>query len=215
MYSAELPHNVLMIDTASYERALFSMGERGSMQDPRTGQLRASGSTLSLSNLLSSTNVNIQCTMHNSGNDAFMCLFALQKLLDPKNTVTPEITMKNKKNAGGPSKMFKRSSVAPASPMSPMFASPIMPMMTGQRFPGRAMAASIPNTVSLSNRSSSGPTGKLQSNGIAASTNEFGQARRPKSSHPLSTTDRRSSVVLTGEGKRSSSAPVQPASSTP
>ncbi|KIM82190.1 hypothetical protein PILCRDRAFT_820560 [Piloderma croceum F 1598] len=205
----KLPHNVLMIDTASYERALFSMGERGSMQDPRTGQPRASGSTLSLSNLLSSTNVDVQCTMHNSGNDAFMCLFALQKLLDPMNTVAPEITMKKKKNAGGPSKMFKRSSVGPASPM---FASPIMPMMTGQRFPGRAMA---PNAVSLSNRSSSGPTGKLQANGIPASANEFGQARMPKSSHPFSTTDRRSSVVLTGEGKRSSSAPVQPTSSMP
>jgi hypothetical protein len=209
MHSAELPHNVLMIDTASYERALFSMGERGSMQDPRTGQPRASGSTLSLSNLLSSTNVDIQCTMHNSGNDAFMCLFALQKLLDPKNTVVPVITTKNKKNAGGSSKMFKRSSVGPASPM---FASPIMPMMTGQRFPGRAMGVPIPNAVSLSNRSSSGPTGKLQANGITASVNEFGQARRPKSSHRFSTTDRRSSVMLTGEGKRSSSAPVQPSS---
>ena len=27
-----------------------------------------------------------QCTMHNAGNDAMLCLFALQKLLDPAGT---------------------------------------------------------------------------------------------------------------------------------
>lgn len=104
--SAEIPHNVLIIDTATYERALFATGERGAMQDPRSSgsqpQPRAPGSTLSLGNLLSSfpspaSSANghgkglADVQMHNSGNDAFMCLYAMQKLLDPEGTKVPDI----------------------------------------------------------------------------------------------------------------------------
>ena len=32
-----------------------------------------------------------QCTMHNAGNDAMLCLFALQKLLDPAGTKVPSV----------------------------------------------------------------------------------------------------------------------------
>ena len=32
-----------------------------------------------------------QCTMHNAGNDAMLCLFALQKLLDPAGTRVPSV----------------------------------------------------------------------------------------------------------------------------
>lgn len=58
------------------------------MHDP-SGRLREHGTTLSLTNMLRSLGVNIQCTMHNSGNDAFMTLVGLQLLLDPENTKVP------------------------------------------------------------------------------------------------------------------------------
>lgn len=58
------------------------------MQDP-SGRPREQHSTLSLTNLLKSLGVDIQCAMHNSGNDAVMLLLALQLLLDPSNTRVP------------------------------------------------------------------------------------------------------------------------------
>lgn len=106
---------MLIIDTASYERSLFSMGGRGAMEDPRTGQSRVSGSTLSLGNLLSSLKVDVQCAMHNSGNDAFMCLFALQKLLDPANTPVPKT--RERKPSITPATMYTPSG-GMQSPMS-------------------------------------------------------------------------------------------------
>ncbi|KAJ7598619.1 hypothetical protein C8J56DRAFT_914532 [Mycena floridula] len=110
----KLPHNVLIIDTANLERHLFSTGHRPAMLDPKTNKPRLPGTTLSLENLLRSFTIPPlydsngaqptstapkpllttlpNCTMHNSGNDAFMCLFALQMLLEPEGTVAP--TMK-------------------------------------------------------------------------------------------------------------------------
>lgn len=84
----KLPNNVLIIDTAIFERQLFVTGQRGPMQDA-SGKPREHGSLLSLTNLLQSLGVDIQCTMHNSGNDAFMCLLAFQLLLDRENTKIP------------------------------------------------------------------------------------------------------------------------------
>ena len=80
----ELPSNVLTLDTATFERQLFNTGMRGQMLD-HSGQLRQPGSTLSLGNLLRSLNMEIQCTLHNSGNDAYMALLAMQMLLDPSS----------------------------------------------------------------------------------------------------------------------------------
>ncbi|TFK56810.1 hypothetical protein OE88DRAFT_1650283 [Heliocybe sulcata] len=87
----KLPHNALIIDTSSFERELFNQGYRGPMIDMKTAQPRRQGSTLSLGNLLASLKVDVQCTLHNSGNDAMMCLFALQKLLDPEHTKVPSM----------------------------------------------------------------------------------------------------------------------------
>ncbi|EMD42261.1 hypothetical protein CERSUDRAFT_110792 [Gelatoporia subvermispora B] len=84
----KIPHNVLTIDTALYEKKLFSIGQRGAMQDP-SGRPRDPNTLLSLSNLLKSLGVDIQCALHNSGNDAMMVLLALQLLLDPANTRVP------------------------------------------------------------------------------------------------------------------------------
>jgi hypothetical protein len=172
------------------------------MADPRTGQPRIPGSTLSLSNLLASANVDVQCTMHNSGNDALMCLFALQKLLDPENTVVPDVKKRKRNNSGNSLNMLKRNST---SPLIPMYTSPIMPMMQGQTFPGYGMAASGPNAINLTNRSYSGTLGKQTNNNLAP-LDEFGQTRRLKPSHQSSTVDRRASAALDGGAKRATAA---------
>ncbi|KAF9055729.1 hypothetical protein BJ165DRAFT_1428251 [Panaeolus papilionaceus] len=104
----KLPHNMLIIDTMIYERALYSEGLRGLMLDPKGNKQRAAGSSLSFEHLLYSLArappsptspdaekqpavVLPQCITHNSGNDALMCLFALQKLLDPIGTAVPTV----------------------------------------------------------------------------------------------------------------------------
>ncbi|KAF8147816.1 hypothetical protein K438DRAFT_1989504 [Mycena galopus ATCC 62051] len=111
----KLPHSMFILDTATFERALFAGGHRATMIDPHTStpgnpKPRGQGSTLSLENLLRSLaspsdphshNPALQTqvlvpgqfpqpgamvpgvVMHNSGNDAFMCLYALQLLLQP------------------------------------------------------------------------------------------------------------------------------------
>lgn len=92
-----LPHNMLVIDTAMFERSLYNQGLRPLMVDPKTNQQRQSGTTLSLENLLRSFAMSTQSDsivlpnvqFHNSGNDAFMCLFALQMLLDPRGVKVP------------------------------------------------------------------------------------------------------------------------------
>ncbi|KAJ8586129.1 hypothetical protein M405DRAFT_853430 [Rhizopogon salebrosus TDB-379] len=95
----KIPHNVLIIDTAAFERALFNLGERGTMHDPKTGKLRAQGSTLSLGGLLHSLGLDPPCALHNAGNDAFLCLLALQKMLDPGNTLMAEIDVRKLRKA--------------------------------------------------------------------------------------------------------------------
>lgn len=130
----ELPHNMLILDTASYERALFSAGHRPPMPDPNTStpgnpQPRATGTTLSLENLLRSlgpaafpngNGVLVPgVTMHNAGNDALLCLFALQTLLEPEGTTPPLV----------PKRLNNRAALLPR-PVSGM----MMPMpmaMTG------------------------------------------------------------------------------------
>ncbi|GLB43768.1 hypothetical protein LshimejAT787_1402800 [Lyophyllum shimeji] len=114
----KLPHNMLIVDTAVYERVLHSTGLRGIMVDPRTNNPRVAGTTLSLEFMLRSFITNPlpgspalsptssatsaspvpalplvlpNVKMHNAGNDAFMCLWALQMLLDPAGTKAPTI----------------------------------------------------------------------------------------------------------------------------
>lgn len=82
---------MLIIDTATFERALFSTGARGPMQD------RTPGMSMSLPSLLttllpkknSKPYPDVQA--HNSGNDAFMSLLAMQMLLDPEGTKVPDV----------------------------------------------------------------------------------------------------------------------------
>ncbi|TFK65046.1 hypothetical protein BDN72DRAFT_801578 [Pluteus cervinus] len=54
----KIPHNVLIIDTASFERSLFNAGYRPPMLDPKTNNKpRLSGTTLSLENMIRSFTV--------------------------------------------------------------------------------------------------------------------------------------------------------------
>ncbi|KAJ7076016.1 hypothetical protein B0H15DRAFT_925289 [Mycena belliarum] len=117
----KLPHNMLILDTATFERTLFAGGHRPAMIDPHTSspgnpKPRAHGSTLSLENLLRSlpappdapptppqmplpgvfpqTGALVHgVALHNAGNDAFLSLYALQLLLEPA-TQAPVISPK-------------------------------------------------------------------------------------------------------------------------
>ncbi|TFK42209.1 hypothetical protein BDQ12DRAFT_677803 [Crucibulum laeve] len=125
----KLPHNMLIIDTSIYERALYSGGHRGIFPDSKTDRPRQHGTMLSLENLLSSfsalttpdrlRNVVLpRYAMHNAGNDAFMCLFALQMLLEP-DTQVPNV---KKGRIGRPG--------VPGMPPVPMILNGGMPMMS-------------------------------------------------------------------------------------
>ncbi|KZS93376.1 hypothetical protein SISNIDRAFT_549743 [Sistotremastrum niveocremeum HHB9708] len=86
----KLPNNTMIIDTSTFERQLFNTGLRSHVtMSGSNGQIRQQGSTLSLGNLLRTLNVDIQCALHNSGNDAFLALLALQLLLDPTGVPMP------------------------------------------------------------------------------------------------------------------------------
>lgn len=121
---AELPHNVLVIDMATFERSLYAAGARGIIPESKTERPRTPSCTLNLEGLLrslqqpqssctsvstnnSSSNGNAlsssttprlspsvaipQCSLVNSGNEAFMMLFAFQMLLDPLRTRIPTV----------------------------------------------------------------------------------------------------------------------------
>ncbi|GBE77265.1 hypothetical protein SCP_0101380 [Sparassis crispa] len=114
----KLPHNVLIIDTAAYERRLFTTGHRGIMQGS-SGKPREPGSLLSLTNLLQSLGVDVQCTMHNSGNDAFMCLLAFQLLLDPEHTKIPTPRNANRSALAMARGMNRSPSILPSIALMP------------------------------------------------------------------------------------------------
>lgn len=84
----KLPSNVHVIDTASFERELFSGGHRGPMVDSQ-GKPRAPRTTISLPAALASLGVDARWSFHNSGNDAFSSLLILQMLIDRDNTKQP------------------------------------------------------------------------------------------------------------------------------
>ncbi|KAI0090662.1 hypothetical protein BDY19DRAFT_936573 [Irpex rosettiformis] len=88
----KIPHNVLIIDIALFERHLFAAGHRGPMSDP-TGKPRAQGTALSLPSLLQSLGLDVQppLILNNSGNDAFLILLAFQLLLSPDDTKIPNL----------------------------------------------------------------------------------------------------------------------------
>ncbi|PPQ77562.1 hypothetical protein CVT25_011422 [Psilocybe cyanescens] len=173
-----IPHNILIVDTMTFERNLYANGFRGVMPDPKSDKARLSGSHLSLENLLYSLTLPLspnspsgqrqpspqpplvlpQCTLHNAGNDAFMSLFALQKLLDPRGTQVPTIVKKAKTNGSGFSngnggKFNTVNGIGMTAPVgtSVLNSSASMPMMTingnnpAAYYSGFAVTAIVPS----------------------------------------------------------------------
>ncbi|KAK1218243.1 hypothetical protein PQX77_014616 [Marasmius sp. AFHP31] len=118
----KLPHNVFTIDTAVLERNMFNLGQRQ--------VVRQAGSTLSLDNLLRTFTLNPSpdgrtsplllppVQLHNAGNDAFMTLWALQMLLDPKRTNAP--TVKRRRVNSNPMLATLPMGIPMGIPNSPM-----------------------------------------------------------------------------------------------
>ncbi|TDL26356.1 hypothetical protein BD410DRAFT_783391 [Rickenella mellea] len=144
----KVPNNVLILDTAVFERQLFSTGRRGLMTDANTGKARGHGSTLSLGNMLLSFGVDVQCQLHNAGNDAFLALLGLQLLLDPENTTIPPLRGRSANIAHAHSGMAVAAGVAPnmgfvrVGGMRPVSHSPVGVCITAP-----AVVAPVPGMV--------------------------------------------------------------------
>jgi hypothetical protein len=116
----KLPHNLMVLDTAAFERSLFSAGFRANMPDPRTGQPRLPGSLLPLDSLLKSFPVLLPpIVLQNSGNDSFMILWALQMMLEGiEGTPSPTLQKPQKllpNTTGVRSDFMRRTISSPAS----------------------------------------------------------------------------------------------------
>lgn len=138
----KIPHNVLIIDATVFESRLFRAGLRGVMLDAKTGKSRQPNSTLVLGSLLHSLHLNIDYALHNSGNDAFACLLAFQKLLDPENTKAPS------PRVGTARPLLTRSISLNPAPMPPI---PFSPGLTPPLISAPAMMkaySSSPHTLS-------------------------------------------------------------------
>ena len=97
-----------IIDTASFERELFSGGHRGLMVDSQ-GKPRAPKTIISLPAALASLGVDARWSFHNSGNDAFSCLLALQMLIDRDNTRPPIPSIPHRGKSAEPSTLRPRN----------------------------------------------------------------------------------------------------------
>jgi len=111
---------MLIVDTMVFERSLYSNGYRGViMLDPKGEKSRSSNSNLSLEQLLYTFTMPLtpsspvsgstsprqvpvaipNCTLQNAGNHACMCLYGLQKLLEPASPNAPVLKKFNKPNS--------------------------------------------------------------------------------------------------------------------
>jgi hypothetical protein len=158
---------MLVIDTALFEKQLFSMGHRGPMIDPQTGKARAPKTMISLATVFRSLSVDVQCTFHNSGNDAFFSLLALQLLLDKDNTRIPQMR-------GRATNMHSMASSGSRSP-APILAVPV-PMATP--YPMSPSPQLLPNALAANYSMN------------AYLDNDFGVAIRRSPGHSNSTSKR-------------------------
>ncbi|KAF9262153.1 hypothetical protein L218DRAFT_868120 [Marasmius fiardii PR-910] len=160
----KIPHNIYTIDTAVFERRLFSQGHRQ--------VVRQTGSLLSLENLLRTFTLNPSpdgrkspvtlppVQLHNAGNDAFMTLWALQMLLDPNGTQTP--TLKRKRVHSNPMMGMNGTSMPMAMPMTvPTMTLPMPVMMTGVSMNGGSLPTT-PNYNRTSMYDLAGEFGQMQ-----------------------------------------------------
>lgn len=166
--TSELPGNVLIIDTSTYERQLFNRGVRGQMTDGNTTQPRTPGSSLSLGNMIRSQGINPSAILHNAGNDAFFALLSLQLFLDPKNTNIPPLAGQSLFPRATPPNMLGTMpptslsspvvSTFPTGYMRPSSTSPAALFNSGyftpqKQSPGFPQMSSMPNRTSQANRS--------------------------------------------------------------
>ena len=176
-----------------YERALYAGGHRGTMLDAKGDKQRAAGSNLSLEHLLYSLTLPLSpstrsespgsqmpskeplasqqaplvlppCTLHNSGNDAFMCLFGLQKLLEPASTIVPTV----KKTRSSAATMSKVNGMG--MPMSMPMHIP-MPMQVPMNITGPTAMAPMINF--------NGVSPPMQYSGFSAITNTMPSSSLP------------------------------------
>ena len=200
-----------------YERALYSAGLRGVMTDPKTEKSRLSGSSLSFENFLLSLTIPItpnspnadrrplsplpqpispvvlpQCTLHNAGNNALMCLFALQKLLEPTGTSVPTIKARGPKPGIGGALMIN-SAAAVGGPMKLNGGQPSPSM----QYPGFAFASltnSMPRMPSAYDLASE--FGQMQISMPRATFSSLGHSRP---NNDIKISKRASGVNLLGE----------------
>ncbi|KAH8835049.1 hypothetical protein DL96DRAFT_1489226 [Flagelloscypha sp. PMI_526] len=155
----KIPHNMLIVDTASLEKALFTIGERPPMLDPtKPGQARQPGSVLSLENLLVSFTlpssdttfthlhrpiVLPDCLLHNAGNDAFLGLFAFQMLMEPEHTAVPTTKSSRRPNSRSAVPFLGNFDALPP---------PVFPSMGGGGSPPHGSPKKNPNRNSMGPR---------------------------------------------------------------
>jgi len=120
------------------------------MLDMKSGKPRQTGSTLSLGSLLYSMSLVADYPLHNAGNDAFACLLALQKLLDPDNTKVPRPRVRNKNLP-----LNKSMCLNPAT-ISPMLTPPLISSPVMRSFPStpRQLSPNDSGDAKMSGRSS-------------------------------------------------------------
>ena len=85
MTCTELPHNVLVIDTTALERTLSGAPPQVQGQQPSKKHTPRP----SLAALLCALGVQPACLLNNAGNDAFMGLYAFQRMIDPESAALP------------------------------------------------------------------------------------------------------------------------------
>ena len=139
---------MLIVDTAVFEKQLFSIGHRGPMTDPQSGKARAPKTMISLASLFRSLGVDIQCTFHNSGNDAFLSLLALQLLLDKDNTRVPQ--MRGKSSSKNSTRAVNRTHSG-NPPLLPVAS--VLPMMMQPQLSPNSLTAGYSMNAYLDNES--------------------------------------------------------------
>jgi len=182
---------MLVIDSMIFERLLYSNGSRGVFLDPKGDKPRSPNSNLSLEHLLYTFTIPLSpnlaptgsdpippkqmpivlpnCTLHNAGNDALMCLFAFQKLLDPTTQAAPTVK--------------KAFSAAKASPMPLQMPLPV-PFF-------------VPPSATFPTRLSVGNMQQRPASAYDLSL-EFGQISMKSAEHKINSYEGRSHLMVPG-----------------
>ncbi|KAG6330913.1 hypothetical protein ID866_8174, partial [Astraeus odoratus] len=108
----KLPHNVLSIDIATLERAISGRAP------PSSSAKNASTARLNIVAFLHSLGIPYPCVLSNAGNDAFMALYAFQRMVDPES-------MRGVAAPGGASIHMTVPSMVPSPRMSGVFPQPV------------------------------------------------------------------------------------------